>query len=282
MLYLLLAIASSALISIFMRLSTGRIRNNVAMLAVNYAACLLIACGYAGVCTTPGALFPAADTLPATLLMGGIHGSLYLFSFVLLQRSVRRNGVVLSALFQRLGLLVPLVVSVFAFHEIPTPVQIIGFVLAILAILLMNLGGDASLRGAGAGLLLLLLSGGLGDAMSKIFEQLGDPALSPQFLLYTFGAALLLCVALMLYKKQLPGKSELLFGVLIGIPNFFSARFLLRSLEELAAVIVYPTFSVAAILVVTLAGVLFFKERLRPRQWIALSVILTALVLLNL
>jgi multidrug transporter EmrE-like cation transporter len=34
-------------------------------------------------------------------------------------------------------------------------------------------------------------------------------------------------------------------------------------------------------LVVTLAGVLAFRERLRKNQWIALAVILAALALLN-
>ena len=90
-----------------------------------------------------------------------------------------------------------------------------------------------------------------------------------------------LCLALMLYKKQRPGRYELLFGVLIGVPNFFSARFLLRALGSLPAVIVYPTFSVATILVVTLAGVVFFGEKLTRRQWLALGAILAALVLLN-
>jgi multidrug transporter EmrE-like cation transporter len=50
----------------------------------------------------------------------------------------------------------------------------------------------------------------------------------------------------------------------------------------LPAVIVYPTFSVATILVVTLAGVGLFRERLRKLQWVALAVILAALILLNL
>ena len=94
-------------------------------------------------------------------------------------------------------------------------------------------------------------------------------------------AALVLCVALMLYKKQRPGGYEVLFGVLIGVPNFFSARFLLRALGSLPAVIVYPTFSVATILAVTLAGVVFFREKLTRRQWAALGAILAALVLLN-
>ena len=74
---------------------------------------------------------------------------------------------------------------------------------------------------------------------------------------------------------------DMLFGVLIGIPNFFSAKFLLRSLEELPAVIVYPTYSVATILLVTLAGVLVFRERLGKQQWIGLLAIMAALAMLN-
>ena len=73
----------------------------------------------------------------------------------------------------------------------------------------------------------------------------------------------------------------MIYGVLIGIPNFFSAKFLLKSLESVDAVIAYPTFSVATILVVTIVGVLAFKERLGKRQWAALCIILAALVLLN-
>ena len=133
-----------------------------------------------------------------------------------------------------------------------------------------------------ADLFLLLLAGGSGDAMSKVFEELGDPILSDLFLLCTFGAALVLCLCLAVRKKERIGLWETVFGLFIGVPNYFSARFLLRSLEDLPAVIVYPSFSVATILVVTLAGVCFFRERLGKRQWIALLAILLALALLNL
>ena len=49
----------------------------------------------------------------------------------------------------------------------------------------------------------------------------------------------------------------------------------------LDAVIVYPSFSVATLLLVTIAGVLFFRERLRRLQWLAVALILVALALLN-
>ena len=104
---------------------------------------------------------------------------------------------------------------------------------------------------------------------------------SEYFLLITFATALILCGVLVIAKGERPGKWEILFGLLIGIPNYFSARFLLRSLEYVSAVIAYPTFSVAGILAATAAGVFLFKERLVKRQWIAVGIILAALVLLN-
>ena len=277
MIYLLLAILSSAMVSIIMRLSTNRVKDNVAMLAMNYFMCLALAAGYTGM----GQLFPVVDTLAATLGMGLVHGALYLASFVLLQHNVKQNGVVLSATFMKLGLLVPMVVSVLLFGEKPELLQIAGFLTALAAIVLINLEKDSTVMGSKVGLILLLLGGGAADVMSKVFEELGDTGLSDQFLFYTFLVALALCVGLMFWKKQRVGGGELLWGLLIGIPNFFSAKFLLRALKDVAAVIAYPTYSVATMLVITLVGVLIFREKLGKRQWIALGIILVALTLLN-
>lgn len=274
---LILAICSSAAISLIMRLSSDKVKNNVSMLAVNYLTCLGLAA-----CFTGGGFFPKDGALPGALGMGIVHGILYLVSFVIFQYSVRRNGVVLSAIFMKLGLLVPMVISVFLFLEIPGTLQILGFVLAVAAIILINFEKDTGASASALGLLALLVLGGTADAMSKVFEELGPGHLAEQFLLYTFLTAFLLCLGLVYLKKQRFTRWELLFGFAIGIPNFFSARFLLGALENLNAVIVYPTYSVATILLITLAGTAFFREKLKLRQWIALAIILLALVLLNL
>ncbi len=278
MMNLILAICSSAAISLVMRLSSDKVRNNVSMLAVNYMTCLLLSALFTG----PRGLLPRDGETIKALGMGVIHGVLFLAAFVSFQSSVRRNGMVLSAVFMKLGLLVPMVLSVFLFREMPGAAQIVGFVLALASIILINFEKGAASGGSMPELVGLLLLGGTADAMSKIFEELGPAHLSAQFLLYTFATALILCLCLVWVKGQRFTKWELLFGFVIGIPNFFSARFLLGALESLAAVIVYPAYSVAAMLLITLAGVVFFRERLKTRQWIALGMILLALALLNL
>jgi drug/metabolite transporter (DMT)-like permease len=277
MLYLLLAIASSATIAVVMRLSSRVVRGNIGMLAVNYLTCLLLGALYA----RAQLLAPPSPDLGLALGLGAVNGVLYLAGFVLLQYNTRKNGVVLSSVFMKLGLLVPMALSVLVFSETPTLLQSIGFLLAVVAIVLINYQKKAARSGAPLPLILMLLAGGGGDAMSKVFEVYGHAPMGDLFLFYTFASALLLCLAMVAWKKERPDRYAMLFGALIGIPNFFSAKLLLMALGQLPAVIVYPTFSVATILAVTLIGVLFFKEKLRKLQWAALTVILAALVMLN-
>ena len=277
MVSLLLAIASSALIAIIMRISTNKVKAGKTMLAANYLVCFLMAALYAGF----DRLFPAVSGFPAALGLGVINGALYLGGFVMMQRNVKRNGVVLSSIFMKLGLLVPMALSILLFGEMPSWLQIAGFVLALIAIVLINLRKGSQNATAAGALLLMLLMNGTADAMSKIFEEVGDTALSDPFLFYTFLVAFLLCLVLVILAKEKPDRKSILFGILIGIPNFFSAKFLLMALQQIPAVIVYPTFNVAGLMVVTLAGVAFFKERLKAHQWVALGIIAAALVMLN-
>ena len=72
------------------------------------------------------------------------------------------------------------------------------------------------------------------------------------------------------------------FGILLGVPNYFSASFLLKALNDIPAVIAFPTFSVATVVVISMTGLLVFKEKLSKKQWIGMGLILIALVLLNL
>lgn len=278
MLSLILAILTSALVSITMRVSENRVQNNIALLVCNYVVCVLIT----GAGTLSSGWSALGGPLFLTAGLGLLCGVFYLSTFLLLQMNIQRNGVVLSSTFMKLGLLVSMILSVVVYREMPTPAQILGFCLAVLAIVLINYQkGEKTAAGYKLGLLWLLLSGGMGDSMSKIFEETGLMRLETQFLFFTFLMALVLSTALMCVKRQKPGVKEWLYGTLIAIPNYYSCKFLLGALEAIPAVIVYPVYSVGAILVVTLTGVLAFRERLTKQQWLAIGIILAALVLLN-
>ena len=279
MLSLCLAMLSSALVSIVMRLSENKIKNKTAMLAVNYVVCAVTAALYAG----PSALFPRIEGLGTALGLGLIGGAFYLGGFILLQWNVGKNGIVLSATFGKLGVLVPTLMSILFFREVPTALQILGLGLAFAAILLIHrAGSEGSRAGHSLGLIVLLLVGGMTDGMSKIYERVGNPALESHFLFYIFLSALVLSVLVVLVKQQTAGPWELFFGLLVGVPNYFCSRFLLRALSSVPAVAAFPTYSVGSIVLVSLTGLFCFGEKLGRRRWAAMGVILVSLALLNL
>lgn len=277
MIYLLLAILSSTMVSVFSRLSNGRVKNRLAMVAFNYLACAVT--GFALMRTTD--VFPAAQGMDTAILMAVVGGAMYLCGFLLLQWNISKNGVVLPATFQKLGVLVPTVCALVIFGETPTALQVIGFVAAIFAIFMINSGKSTQKTASTVGLIALMLMGGSVDALGKFYAEWGNPEIKNHYLFYVFFCAFAYAAILCLLKRQRVCCWDALFGVLVGVPNYLCSRFLLLSLDDVAAVVAYPTFSVGTIVCVTLIGCLCFRERLTRRQVFAMGVILAALALLN-
>lgn len=275
MLYLILAMISSMGVSVLMRLSSRHTKNNLTVLAANYLMCSAAAAVLTGM-----PLIPTGSGAALTLGLGAVTGVLYLMGFLLLQWNINRNGLVLPATFQKLGVIVPTIAAVVVFGETARWTQILGVLTALLAILLIQ-GRSGQRASSLTGLVLLLLAGGMSDVMSKVFETWGNAAQGNHFLLTTFAVALVLCVLLCMVRRQGLTLADAGYGLAIGIPNYCSARFLLMALTEVPAVIVYPTFSIGTIVLVTLVGVCCFREHLDRRKLTALAIILFSLLLLN-
>ena len=287
---LILAIISSSLVSVMMRVGEGKAKNNISMLSVNYMICMILSFAYTGI----GTLFQTGEGMGTAIGLGSVNGFFYILSLLLFQNSVKHNGVVLSAIFMKLGIMMPLVISVILFKEIPTAIQSVGFILAIAAIVLINLKEKSPKNTlektekksvkknyTKLGLILVLIGCGMADGMSKIYQELGTEQFEELFLVFTFVIAFLLSVILVIIKKQKFTKNEFLYGAMLGVPNYFSARFLLKALGEIPAVVVYPTFSIGTIAVITLTGMLAFKEKITKLQMFAIGLIAIAVVLLN-
>ena len=279
MIYLILAILCSAGVSIFMRASEKYCQGHYGILLMNYVVCVL-----AGLILTGRGLTQTdGKGMPVTIVFGVVTGLLYCGSFILLQWNVRKNGVILSSTFMKLGVIVPAVLAVVWFGERPGWNQGLGFILAITAILMIHLekGKIRTEKAYTIGLLLLLLGGGLRDSMAKFYDVYGNPGLGSFFLMLSFLVSGIISGILVFRGREKITKYEVLFGVLIGIPNYFSARFLLWALADIPAVITYPTYSIAAMALIGAVGVLMFREKLTKRQWGAYLLVILAVGLLN-
>ena len=276
MFYLILAILSSAMVSITMRASEKYITNKMAMFMSNYAICIALSAAFMDWKNVSAGL-----GVPA-LSLGIISGILYLVSFIFLKYNMQHNGIVLSSTFMKLGVLIPTVMAVVVFHEVPRWTQVLGIGISVFAIIIIHFEKEALQESnKKIWLLLLLVLSGFTDSMANIYEQVGRPEGKDSYLLITFFTAFVLATVFACREKNKITRKDLLFGMLIGIPNYFSARFLLLALGSVDAVLAYPMYSVATMIVIMLAGVLTFHEQLSKKKAVALGMIVVAVCLLN-
>lgn len=280
MVYLLLAVISSTMVSVCMRISEKTVRNAMAMFTANYAVCFIISRFYTGNIR----LFSWEAGMAAAAGLGMVSGFFYLAGFLLFRQSIRCNGVVLSSASMKLGaVLVPVLAAVLLFRERIKGPRLWGFLLAVLAILLISIERQDIRRGGRKLWLMVLLAvNGVCDTMANLYQKLGTEALKNHYLADTFLTAFLLALLTALWKRERVKPADIAWGAVIGIPNYYSARFVLLALGKLPAVIVYPVYSVGTIIAVTLIGLTVFHERLSRQKIGALGLILAALFLLNL
>lgn len=276
MVNLILAMLCSALVSVVMRMGSQGDQPRKPMLAFNYLTCFAVSLFF---------LRKGADRtgLGFAAGLGLAGGVLYLGAFLLLQRNVRDNGVALSSLFMKLGVIVPALLGVTVFRERVAATRVAGIALT-LAVVFVLFGGQEtrSLRQSGVrGLVLLLLCSGMAEGLSKVYNAWGDPALEGHFLCCVFGFALVLSAMLCLRLGQRPAPRDALYGLLLGLPNYFSSRFLLLALHDIPASVAYPVYSCGTILLAAASGRLLFAEKIGQRQCVALALALAALALLN-
>jgi len=277
--FLLLAIACNTAMTIALKLFRNDENNRYAIILGNYVTCVAV-----GFFLLPDrtAVFRAAGT---TVLLGTVGGVLFASSLVLIQRSIHTNGAILTSAFSKLGLLVPLAASVLFFREMPSALQYAGLLLALFAFWVLRGKTDEKETASPLLLAAVLFSSGLADVMAKVFDQFGAEEENALYILFVFFTAGILATLFLLREWKRTGKKaaprDFLAGIAVGIPNYFSSTFLLRSLATVPSFIAFTVFSTGVLILVTVIGTVFLRERPTKRQLAGIAIILAALVLLN-
>lgn len=278
MIYLLFGIAANIGMSFVMRYSESHSGNRYGVTVFNYATGLLLS----WMLLEEKNVFAVGEIDRFTLLLALLNGVLFVVCLLLMQHNIAKNGVPMTATFNRLGILIPTVLSAIFFNEIPGLFQIIGLVLAVFAIIHINGGFHPSGGKVSRDLLFLFVAGGCVDMVSKVFGQLGRAENQNLFVMLTFAFGLAISIAVLLIKDRKITKGDMIVGVMVGIPNQLASLFLLKAVSVLPAYLAFPMYSAGIIVAVNIINFAVFKEKLSPREYIGTAIIALALVFINL
>ena len=219
-------------------------------------------------------------------------GVVFIVVFNLMGMTTQRHGLSVVSVATKMSLIIPILFGLIYYKESLSAGKLIGIVLALVAV---SLTTTNPLTGKGLGIrsgllpLLVFLGSGFIDTSLKYLEQrFVKPDEVALFSGIIFGGAATLGLLIIGYRffrfHERVFARDLIGGMALGIPNFFSVYFLVRTLQSdfLPSSGIFTINNVAIVLLSTLLGILLFREVLTPNNWIGVSLAIVSIIAVSL
>ncbi len=285
MLDLCLSVACSSLIFVIFKLFTTYKVDTLFAIIFNYITACSVGLLVFGQSISLAALPGKSWFFPAIAL-----GILFIVVFNLMARTSQELGVSVASVATKMSLAIPVLIGVWLYNETLSALKIVGIILALLAVYYASVKPGSNFRSKGLLLPALVFFGsGIIDVCIKYIQDgLVTEEEFPIFSSAVFAAAALTGLVFIgtTRSKRLFsfGQRNVLAGIVLGVPNFFSIYFLLRALNtpSLNSATVFTLNNVAIVMFTTLLGIILFKEHISKTNWagIALAVVSILLVAL--
>jgi len=283
MLIFAICILLNALIGVVFKLFNRFELDTLTAIVVNYFTCVIVGSLVLGQLAVPMDLF-SKSWLPHAIALSAMFPTI----FFLYSKAVNTAGVGVSTIFQKISLIAPAIVAIVIFSEPLSMLKALGILLAILSLFLLQYTKGSSLKTEGLKYLILVFLGSCFiDTYLYLLEAYqiapnGDIEFVSTLFFFAglFGLSYLLLSSFKTKRK--PRSKDILGGILLGIPNFFSIYLILYLLGKgWNGSTVFPVNNVGVLLLSVIFGILFFKEKLNTNKVLGIALAILSIYLIT-
>ncbi len=283
MIYLILAIVTSLLVAITIKSFDKFNIDSFQAIGFNYMICIAAAItihsdriNIQNIPTQPWFVF--------ALMLG--FGFIAMFNVFAISTS--KIGLALTSVFSKMSVLIPVYFGIILYGDKFDLYKILGLIFTILAFyFIFKKDKNIPFRKLYFILPLLLFTGnGFNDSLQtycrRIFNMENDAILLFMITIYT--TALTIGILIFAYRRIFMNyriqQRNIVAGIVLGIFNFTTTFFFIKCIGFFESTFVFPVFNVSLVSLTTLAGVIFFKERLRTVNWIGMALAMLAIIVI--
>lgn len=222
-----------------------------------------------------------------------ISGILLIALFLVIGISAQKNGISFTSIVSKMSMAVAVCLMIFFYNEPLTILKVSGIILAFVGII--SISWKKSNKGLKKNsqflslLIFLFVGGGVLDFIFNYTQNFHLANLStPLFSAISFGFSGIIGISILMFqiarKKQTFHYRNIIAGILLGIPNFFSVYLLMSAYSTLGwnDSTVITVMNVSVVLMAFFIGVLIFKESFTRLKAFGLFASLSAIILLYL
>jgi drug/metabolite transporter (DMT)-like permease len=207
-------------------------------------------------------------------------GLLFVTSFVAMTFSAERAGIGLTTAFNKMSVIIPVSIGVlYLGQEDGLFLKITGILIALTSFyLILYKRSEKRVKGAlTLPLIVFLLSGAIDSSMELTNTFIISESSEGELFLFGVFVTAAICGAVA-YIVSKRGERELnekgsnlpktfIFGSLLGLFNFLTSKMILVNVGLMGGSVVFPVHNASVVMLTSLIGVYFFKERFSKRQW---------------
>jgi len=218
-----------------------------------------------------------------------IIGTLFIIVFNFYAFGTQKVGISITTVANKMSLIIPVCAAIILYGDSFTYMKGIAFFLALSGIYLSSTkGGKLSFDKKYLWLIILVFVGqGISDSIFNDFAQKfpnegGFLFFIILFIMASISGILILIGKSVKTKNKLQLKS-VFWGIIFGVPNFFSLLFFLKALSDpkLSSSIVFPLVSMGVVVSSSLIGMFLFKEKLSRTNWIGILISVCAIYIFS-
>jgi len=212
---------------------------------------------------------------------------LLLSIFYFISKSIATSGIVLTAIAQRLSLIIPVASAFLLFGENLNILKIIGLIIGFTAIYASRPQGKFDAKNIAVWYPLIVFIGtGVLDVFFNLLTQFSGVSFTTSlfwiFIIATFIGLISLLYLIITKKKEFQLRA-MFAGIVLGVFNFGSIYFYIKALalESTRPSVVFSSLDIGVIAFGSLAGLILFKEKLSNLNKIGLILAIVAIVVLS-
>ena len=268
--FILLSIICSVFVGVLLKIARQKELSIYQIISWNYVFALISLLIF----------FKPKINLEFSLPTGIITGSLIVLLpiiFVFQAKAIKHSGIVKTDIVQRLSLFISISFSLFIAKEVFDTYKITGLIIAFIAIFFTfyKKQQTESNQTKSFYLLLVLFGFGIIDILFKKVAMIGDLQFT-ELLLLVFSGAFIITTLISCYnilvKKETFSIKNLYWGILVGVLNFGNISFYIKAHQSLSSnpSTVFIGMNMGVILLGSLIGIFYFKEKLTKLNYIGL------------
>ena len=216
-------------------------------------------------------------------------GALFVSIFFVMAMTAQKNGVSVTSIAGKMSVVVPVVFGIILYNESVTFLKIAGIIMALIAVYLSSVKEEKSEKNGTLLLpILLFIGSGTIDTLLKYIQENyvsdEDVSIFSGSLFGIAGAfAFFILVIKTLKKREAFGYKNIIAGIILGIPNYYSIIFLIKALQNknFESSTLFTINNVAIVVVSTLVGLFFFKEKFSIKNRIGVAMAILGIILVT-